>query len=56
MTGAPDRLDQILGTGDGVRTAFPLIKTYGGDGQVRRITRPVPNSVTVGCHHAGLSD
>jgi uncharacterized protein (TIGR02217 family) len=31
--------DEPLGTGDGVRTAFPLLKLYGG--QERRITRPV---------------
>lgn len=47
MAGIPNILDQNLGAGDGVRTAFPLIKTYGADGQVRRITRPVPASVTV---------
>jgi uncharacterized protein (TIGR02217 family) len=47
MTGTPSMIDQNLGAGDGVRTAFPLIKTYGADGQVRRITRPVPASVTV---------
>ncbi len=34
---------QLLGTGDGVRTAFQLVKAYGD--QVRRITRPVPGSV-----------
>ena len=45
MTGAPGAADQILGEGDGARTAFPLVKTYGG--QTRRITRPVPGSVLV---------
>jgi uncharacterized protein (TIGR02217 family) len=40
-------LNQSLGLGDGVRTAFPLLKTYGADGQVRRITRPVAASVLV---------
>lgn len=55
MTGAPDRLDQILGTGDAVRTAFPLIKTYGADGQIRRITRPVPNSVTVAVNNVAAT-
>ena len=55
MTGAPDKLDQILGTGDAVRTAFPLIKTYGADGQVRRITRPVPNSVTVAVNNVAAT-
>lgn len=47
MTAPPDHQDQILGEGDGVRTAFPLVKTYGTDGQVRRITRPVADSVSV---------
>jgi uncharacterized protein (TIGR02217 family) len=55
MTGAPDRLDQILGTGDAVRTAFPLIKTYGAGGQVRRITRPVPTSVTVAVNNVSAT-
>ncbi|MEJ2409975.1 MAG: DUF2460 domain-containing protein [Novosphingobium sp.] len=42
MTGVPTPLDQELGTGDGLRTGFALVKTYGGgtDPQVRRITRP----------------
>jgi uncharacterized protein (TIGR02217 family) len=42
MTGTPTMLDQVLGNGDGVRSAFPLVKRYGqGDeAQVRRITRP----------------
>ena len=47
MTGTPNSSDQSLGQGDGVRTAFPLLKTYGLDGQVRRITRPVAASVLV---------
>jgi len=45
MTGEPGAADQALGLGDGVRTAFPLVKTY--DGQVRRITRPVAGTVRV---------
>jgi uncharacterized protein (TIGR02217 family) len=45
MTGAPGAADQLLGEGDGARTAFALIKDYGG--QTRRITRPVPGSVLV---------
>ena len=42
MTGAPTPLDQELGVGDGLRTAFALVKRYGGgsEAQVRRITRP----------------
>ena len=34
-----------LGTGDGVRTGFALVKHYGG--QARRITRPVAGTVRV---------
>jgi len=45
MAGEPAAADQLLGTGDGVRTDFQLIKNY--DGQQRRITRPVPGSVRV---------
>ncbi len=45
MSGTPGAADQWLGTGDGTRTAFPLVKDY--DGQVRRITRPVAGSVLV---------
>jgi uncharacterized protein (TIGR02217 family) len=42
MTGIPTMLDQLLGIGDGVTSAFALVKRYGTDetGQVRRITRP----------------
>jgi uncharacterized protein (TIGR02217 family) len=45
MTGTPGPADQALGTGDGVRTGFDLVKAYGG--QRRRITRPVAGSVRV---------
>jgi uncharacterized protein (TIGR02217 family) len=45
MTGVPGAADQALGTGDGVRTGFALVKHYGG--QVRRITRPVAGTVRV---------
>ena len=38
MTGTPTSADQLLGTGDGLATAFALVKRYGE--QVRRITRP----------------
>ena len=38
--------DQRLGTGDGARTRFALVKDY-GDGAERRITRPVAGSVRV---------
>jgi len=47
MTGTPSAADQLLGTGDGVRTDFALTKAYGeGDAlQLRLITRPVAASV-----------
>lgn len=54
MTGAPGPGDQLLGKGDGVRTAFPLIKDYGG--QVRRITRPVAGSVLVSVDGEAMAD
>lgn len=49
MTGTPAATDQLLGTGDGLASSFPLVKRYGdGDeAQVRRITRPVSGSVLV---------
>jgi uncharacterized protein (TIGR02217 family) len=42
--GEPSAFDQPIGIGDGLRTRFPLTKSYGG-GAPRRITRPVPGSV-----------
>ena len=38
-----------IGVGDGVRTRFELVRTYGSgaDAQVRRITRPVASSISV---------
>lgn len=46
MTDIPTPSDQLIGTGDGVETAFPLIKSY-GEGERRRVTRPVPGTVRV---------
>ncbi|ADL00581.1 DUF2460 domain-containing protein [Brevundimonas subvibrioides] len=49
--GTPAATDQPLGTGDGVRTVFPLMKAYGdpgsGPGQAveRPIAKPVEGSV-----------
>ena len=47
--GAPSATDQMLGSGDGVRTDFALIKTYGAaaGAPVRRISRPVAGSMLV---------
>jgi uncharacterized protein (TIGR02217 family) len=42
--------DQLIGTGDGVTTAFQLTKTYasGGVAQVRRVLKPVRGTVRAG--------
>jgi uncharacterized protein (TIGR02217 family) len=50
VNGAPPQPgDQLLGTGDGVRRDFPLIKTYGSNfaPYQRPITKPVSGSVLV---------
>lgn len=49
MTGVPTALDQLLGTGDGVRADFQLMKSYGPgpEQQVRPITRPRGDSLLV---------
>lgn len=49
MSGVPGAADQRIGTGDGAKTRFDLVKHYGtGPGaQVRNITRPVAGSVRV---------
>lgn len=46
----PVWVDQRIGTGDGVKTTFQLIKTYGsGEVQhVREITKPVAGTVHIG--------
>jgi uncharacterized protein (TIGR02217 family) len=48
-SGTPSPLDQPLGTGDGVRTTFPLLKRYASGGQswTRAITKPVAGTVRV---------
>ncbi len=45
MTGQPGPDDQLLGEGNGLRTEFALIKSYGT--QQRRITRPVAGTARV---------
>ena len=49
MTGVPSALDQVIGTGNGATARFPLVKAYGAaaDAQLRRITRPRPESLLV---------
>ncbi|GAA4005190.1 hypothetical protein GCM10022211_16790 [Sphingomonas humi] len=46
MTAPPTSRDVQLGTGNGVRQRFEIIKAY-GDGEVRRITRPDRQSIIV---------
>jgi uncharacterized protein (TIGR02217 family) len=45
----PGPLDQVLGTGDGVRTSFALCKHYrsGSESYVRPITKPVAGTVRI---------
>ncbi len=45
MIDEPATMDQAIGTGDGARTDFALVKHYGA--QERRITRPVAGSVRI---------
>lgn len=49
MTGTPAMTDQLLGTGDGLASEFPLVKHYGEGAaiQLRRITRPRADTVLV---------
>lgn len=56
MTGTPTALDQQLGLGDGLKTKFPLMKTYGAHGQMRRITRPQTDSVIVSINGTPTTD
>lgn len=55
--GAPGRLDQALGVGDGETRAFRLVKRYGAqfDPYRREITRPVEGSVIVAVDGAAVS-
>jgi uncharacterized protein (TIGR02217 family) len=46
MAGLPAAGDQVLGIADGAETRFALVKNY-GDGERRRITRPVAGTVRV---------
>lgn len=48
--GAPTPFDQVIGTGDGARTGFQLVKRYGGafDPYERAITKPVAGTVRIG--------
>ncbi|MGB7263711.1 MAG: DUF2460 domain-containing protein [Albidovulum sp.] len=50
--------DQLIGLGDGVRTDYPLIKTYasGNETQQRMIQKPVAGSVLVGLQGDALQE
>ena len=54
--GVPTASDQLLGTGDGARTAFQLVKTYGdaGGATERLIVKPQPGSVAVSVNGVAL--
>lgn len=54
MTGEPAATDQTIGTGDGATNRFALVKNY-GDGEQRRITRPVAGSVHVAVNGTELA-
>jgi len=49
MTGTPTMSDQLIGTGDGQRADFQLVKNYGdpSDPQSRNILRPRPETLLV---------
>src|SRR3546814_12749328 len=53
----PNALDQPLGVGDGVTSAFQLCKYYGSgsEAQQRLITRPVAGSILVGVDGVAVS-
>ena len=50
--------DQVLGTGDGVRTTFQLVKRYGegAEAVVREVHKPVEGSVLLAVDGAEVSD
>lgn len=58
MTGSPSDADQLLAIGDGIRSDFALIKTYGSgeDPQIRPITRPRAETLVISVGGAGTSD
>jgi len=55
---APAFDDQLLGTGDGVQTAFHLCKQYasGAHGYSRPISKPVPGTILAGVGGTQLAD
>lgn len=61
MIGTPTMLDQKLGTGNGLAASFQLVKNYGvggdggGDPQIRPITRPRADTLTISIDGAATS-
>ena len=59
--GTPGAGDQVLGTGDGARAVFPLVKAYGdtgsgpGQGLQRPITKPVEGTVRLAVNGIAVS-
>jgi uncharacterized protein (TIGR02217 family) len=56
--GVPAETDQAIGEGDGERTAFPLVKTYGSAHApyARAIAKPVAGSVSIAIDSESLAD
>jgi uncharacterized protein (TIGR02217 family) len=56
--GVPAETDQAIGEGDGERTAFPLVKTYGSAHApyARAIAKPVAGSVSIAIDGENLAD
>lgn len=54
---APTAMDQLLGTGDGMRTAFQLVKHYAdaGGGTDRAIAKPQPGTVVLSTNGAAVA-
>ncbi|MEL6645105.1 MAG: DUF2460 domain-containing protein [Pseudomonadota bacterium] len=54
----PEAGDQVIGTGDGVETAFQLVKAYasGGASYARAIVKPVAGTVLVAVDGVGQVD
>jgi uncharacterized protein (TIGR02217 family) len=56
--GVPTATDQAIGEGDGERTVFPLVKTYGSAHApyARAIAKPVAGSVSIAIDGENLAD
>ncbi|WP_321339743.1 DUF2460 domain-containing protein [uncultured Cohaesibacter sp.] len=57
ILGKPGAMDQAIGTGDGIATAFQLTKMYGSANPYRRkISKPKPDSVLVAVDGVALDE